>query len=131
MFVSIMKKQTKKKSAPTPEIEPVPPVATAVSVQSSGIVVQNRGGTNSYVPSPDELLDEAEEETNHRDLATYFPVIVKLREKGFSFREIAVWLVKRNVEADHNAVYRVYTRLMTVDEAELEEELEQEERDLS
>ncbi|MFM7101934.1 MAG: hypothetical protein ACKO3N_12270, partial [Verrucomicrobiota bacterium] len=30
-----------------------------------------------------------------------------LRDKGFSYREIAAWLAGRGVAADHNAVYRV------------------------
>jgi transposase-like protein len=50
-----------------------------------------------------------------------------LREKGFSYREIAEWLSDRGVEVDHNAVYRVYTNSLSDHEAYLEDLREAEE----
>jgi len=31
-------------------------------------------------------------------------------EKGFTFREISMWFSERNIEVDHNEVYREYVR---------------------
>jgi hypothetical protein len=81
---------------------------------------------------PDILLDLAEKEPNRRELVEYGAVIRVLRdEKKFTFREIAEWLKDYNVEADHNAVYREYTRCMPDDvahgEAMADEEVEKEE----
>lgn len=67
---------------------------------------------------PDILLDLAQQEPNRRVLLNYSDVIKTLRdEKNFTFREIAEWLKDYNVETDHNAVYREYTRCMPDDEA--------------
>jgi len=64
-------------------------------------------------PSPGILLQMAEDEPNRRELMDYRDVIRVLRdEKKFTFREIAEWLGERGVVADHNAVYREYTRCM-------------------
>jgi hypothetical protein len=71
-------------------------------------------------PPPEHLLEEAMKEPNRRLLQDYIQTIRVLRdEKGFTFREVADWLTKSGVDADHNAVYRVYTKGMT--EAEVEE----------
>jgi hypothetical protein len=85
--------------------------------------------------SPFFLLGLAEQEPNRRELAEYGAVIQVLRdEKKFTFREIASWLQGHNVEADHNAVYREYTRGMPDDvaygEAVADEETEREEGNL-
>jgi hypothetical protein len=72
-------------------------------------------------PFPDDLLEEAEQEPNHLDLDEYWQVIAKLREKGLTFREVADWLAERNVHADHNAIYRVYTKHLSPDQGEAEE----------
>ena len=47
-------------------------------------------------------------------MGDYIEAIEILRnEKRFTFREIAQWLTKRfGIEADHNAVYRAYTKGM-------------------
>jgi hypothetical protein len=81
---------------------------------------------------PDMLLERAEQEPNRRTLAEYNAVIHTLRdEKKFTFREIAEWLQNYNVEADHNAVYREYTKGMPDDvarnEAEADDQVEREE----
>ena len=79
------------------------------------------------MPPPDALLREAEEEPNYRSLASYCPVIDKLRRKGFSYREIAEWLTERGVEADHNAVYRVYMNSLSDHEAAMVDKEDEEE----
>jgi DNA-binding transcriptional MerR regulator len=65
--------------------------------------------SSSPYPDPRELLIEAQSELANKDLSQYADVIRTLREKGFSFREIAQWLSKRGVPTDHNGVYRVFT----------------------
>lgn len=62
-------------------------------------------------PPPDYLLEEALKEPNRKLLQDYRETISVLRDnKGFSFREIAEWLTQNGVDADYNAVYRVYTK---------------------
>ena len=79
-----------------------------------------------FAPAPEILEREAEAEPNRRFLRDYFGVIRTLREKGFSFREVAEWLNERGVVADHNAVYRVFTNNMRPEDAEDEDRREQE-----
>jgi len=86
------------------------PTATAMEVRV----------VHMELPPPDALLREAQEEPGYRDLREYFPVISTLRDKGFSYREIAEWLSERGIDLDHNAVYRLYTRNLSADEAYLE-----------
>jgi transposase-like protein len=76
------------------------------------------------MPWPEELQRQAEEEPNYRDLSQYASVIGTLREKGFSYRDIADWLSQRGVEVDHNAVYRVYTNSLSDYDAHLESQRE-------
>jgi len=79
---------------------------------------------------PDVVHHAAEGEPDRRQLREYSDSIRVLREKGFTFREIAEWLHGYGVEADHNAVYRVYLNTNHPgDVAALEHELEEEERD--
>ena len=97
-------KKTEPSSGVASEVEkPIPAAGEhpqAVSIRLTGI------------PSPDELLREAEEEPNNQDVKAYVPVMRTLRRKGFSYREIADWLTKRGIVVDHNAVYRVYSANM-------------------
>lgn len=80
----------------------------------------------SPFPEPHDLLREAEKEIGHGDLKNYARVIATLRQKGFSFREIAEWLNARGVPTNHNAVYRVFTTCLAGSEAEdIEERLEE------
>src|SRR4029077_3821220 len=106
----------------------VAPMAEPGATKPPGILKQERIGKLTVRPFPEDLLEEAEQEPDHRELAEYLEVVVKLREKGFSFREIADWLEERNVEADHNAVYRVYSKHMTRKEGLLEAGLDEEEK---
>jgi len=118
----IMKRKNPKKSKPAEpkkaeaKAKTVPYVAGVPSAPVSQI-----SGTFSP-PPPDILLEEAEAEPNYRDLGEYFEVMRRLRDKGFSYREIAGWLSERGVDADHNAVYRVYMRNLSDDEAHMEEQ---------
>ena len=60
---------------------------------------------------PQKLRSEAEMEPSRRGLEDYFQAIRVLKEdKGFSFREIAAWLQQRGLNADHNAVWRAYSK---------------------
>jgi len=74
------------------------------------------------IPSPAELFQEAEDEPSFQDLKAYVSTMRTLRKKGFSYREIADWLTKRGITADHNAVYRVYSANMSDHMAQEEDE---------
>lgn len=80
--------------------------------------------THLEIPPPHFLLEQAEKEPSRKLLEDYRETICVLRkDKGFSFREIAEWLTQNGVDADYNAVYRVYTKGMPDDEvAEMEQE---------
>lgn len=98
-----MKRPTKKKSARRQAAKP------ETSAQPATPAVVNSSGPCP----PDIVFREAMAEENRRALREYHDAIKVLRdEKRFTFREIAEWLEKYNVEADHNAVYREYTRGM-------------------
>lgn len=89
-------------------------------------------------PPAEAVAEAARGEPNPRLVADYIEAITVLRdEKGFTFREIAQWLTKRfGIEADHNAVYRAYTKGMddhaaafaAIDDQEDEQEIERDER---
>lgn len=59
------------------------------------------------MPDPYQVLQDAREEKERRFLDAYFDAAYCLREKGFTYREIAHWFRQRGIECDHNAVYRV------------------------
>ena len=82
------------------------------------------GNVTLSPPPPEVVFREAEEEPDCRTLGAYLDAIRVLREKSFSYREIANWLSERGVDADHNAVYRVYTKSLSDYEAHLEAERE-------
>ena len=65
-------------------------------------------------PSPEVVAEAARAEPNVKLVEDYAQAIRILRdEKRLTFREIAEWLKKRfDIETDHNAVYRVYTKGM-------------------
>ena len=79
------------------------------------------------MPPPEFLFREAEQEPDFRTLSAYVDSIRTLRDKGFSYREIAHWLSERGIDADHNAVYRVYTNSLSDYDAHLEDLREAEE----
>jgi hypothetical protein len=79
------------------------------------------------------VLQAAREEPNVRLVEDYVDAIRILREeKRFTFREIAEWLTQNFcIEADHNAVYRAYTKGMSEDQAcqaDLDDQMEEQER---
>lgn len=89
--------------------------------------IKSRQKSVSHPPDPNDLLEQAQEEVGHGELRQYAKVIATLRGKGFSFREIAEWLVKRGVSANHNSVYHVFNKHVhpaQVDEIEQRLEME-------
>lgn len=101
------------------------PAAVVKSTSGSVIDESSKGGdektpgasscvtvTHLEFPPPEYLLEEARKEPNCKLLQDYGEVISLLRDaKDFSFREIAEWLTENGVDADYNAVYRVYTKV--------------------
>ena len=79
------------------------------------------------MPPPEFLFREAEQEPDFRTLSAYVDSIRTLRDKGFSYREIAHWLSDYGIDVDHNAVYRVYTNSLSDYDAHLEDLREAEE----
>lgn len=70
-------------------------------------------------PPPEYVAEMARGEPNVRLVEDYTEAIEILRdEKRLTFREIAVWLqTKFGIEADHNAVWRAYTKGLPEGEA--------------
>jgi hypothetical protein len=118
-------------SPPVPLEAPAPkPVVASVSIDPErDEIVCDDNGDNYLRKTPMGMLEEAEAEANQRELADYRDTISLLRHKGFSFREIGEFLTKRGVSADHNAVYRIYTKYMTPEEMEEESQIQEEERE--
>jgi hypothetical protein len=91
--------------------------------------------TDNYqdnLPDPDVVARAAADAAAPRVLEDYIEAISTLRDKKFTFREIAEWLKETfNIQADHNSVWRAYTKQMDSyeahEEAEADEELEREE----
>lgn len=78
------------------------------------------------LPHPEIVARAAAEEAAPRLLEDYMDAITILREKEFTFREIAEWLTKKfNIQADHNSVWRVYTKHMDNYAAHLEAEADE------
>lgn len=81
-----------------------------------------RFAINKQVEDAALILVAAMGEPIKRPLADYHNAIRVLRdEKKLTFREIAEWLDQFNVTADHNAVYREYTKAMPEESARDEE----------
>ncbi len=73
------------------------------------------------LPDPEIVARAAAQEAAPRVLEDYCEAIKILREKKFTFREIAEWLEKEfGIEADHNSVWRAYTKRMDAYTAHLE-----------
>jgi hypothetical protein len=90
--------------------------------------------TNIYsdnLPDPRVVLRAAEEEPPQRLLDDYTDAIHALREKNFTFREIAEWLGRFGFAVDHNAVYRAYAKTVpeheAIQEAQRDDEVERDE----
>lgn len=109
----------------SPSPAPAEPATTSCSFdpEREEIAYDERGEPYHRL-TPQGMLEEANDEVNQRELAEYSESISVLRHKGLSYREIAEFLTKRGVYADHNAVYRVYTRNMSPEDLRNEEERE-------
>ena len=103
--------------------------SVSIDPERDEVVYDDERGENCLRKTPMGMLEEAKAEANQRELADYRDTISLLRQKGFSFREIGEFLSKRGVFADHNAVYRVYTKHMTSEEMEEENRIQEEERE--
>jgi hypothetical protein len=130
MFVGDMRKKTTKKLKnrfPMKTLQRVDVLGSGTNAANSPTADVSHAVNVVYVqaPPPEVLLEEAEQEPNYRDLRSYCQVIRTLRGKGFSYRDIAEWLSERGVDADHNAVYRVYTNSLSDSEARMEDEEEE------
>jgi hypothetical protein len=84
------------------------------------------------LPDPEIVARAAAEADAPRVLEDYCDAIRILREKKFTFREIAEWLDKNfGIQADHNSVWRAHTKYMDDYKAHMEakndEELERDE----
>ncbi len=84
------------------------------------------------LPDPEIVARAAAEAAAPRVLEDYIEAMRILRDKKFTFREIAEWLVQNfRIQADHNSVWRAYTKYMDDGDAHFEaqedEELETEE----
>lgn len=104
--------------------ETAPVIATATPEEAP---VSPPTVISSGPPPPEVLLEWAAQEPNYRELSDYLQVIYTLREKGFSYREIAEWLSEHGVDADYNAVYRVFMNSLSDREAAMEAVREEEE----
>ena len=142
-ITNMKKAKSNKRSAAEKAVEkPAPSAQTPIessaakpAVESTYIdpereeIVQDERGENYLRKTPKGMFDEAAAEANQRELADYRDTISLLRQKGFSFREIGEFLTKRGVFADHNAVYRIYTKYMTPEQIAEENRMEEEERE--
>lgn len=108
-----MKNKLSKKRSKIPGKKSLPKIATAPASTTRVGVITSPPNTAISTPPPDVLFREAEQEADVLALSAYVDSIHLLREKGFSYREIADWLSKRGIDADHNAVYRVYMDMLT------------------
>jgi hypothetical protein len=107
-----MKKKIPKKRSKTPAKKTLPKIASAPASATSTEVVSSLPSA-PIMPDPEVLFRQAEQEPDFQTLSAYVDSIQMLRDKGFSYREIAHWLSDRGVEVDHNAVYRVYTNTLS------------------
>jgi hypothetical protein len=124
--VLVMKKKLSKKRSKIPAKKSLPKSASAPASATSAQVVGSLPSA-PIMPDPERLFREAEQEPDFRALSAYVDSIRMLRDKGFSYREIADWLSERDLEVDHNAVYRAYTKNLSDYEAHLEDQREADE----
>ncbi len=111
-------KRAKVESHPARDAKSEPTKPESLPVQSVNLeALAAPHLTHLENPPPDYLLAEAMKEPDRRLLEEYDQVIKTLRnEKRFTFREIAEWLIQYGVEVDHNAVYRQYTKGLSLEE---------------
>ena len=75
----------------------------------------------SELPDPNVLLKEALAEDDKHYLRPYGAIIRALREKKFSYRQIADWLNERGLDVDHNSIYREHTKHMSREEETIQD----------
>jgi hypothetical protein len=122
-----MKKKLSKKRSKIPAKKSLPKIASVPASATPAEVSSVPPRTAISMPPPELLFREAEQEPDFRTLSAYVDSIRTLRDKGFSYREIAHWLSERGVEVDHNAVYRVNRNSLSDYDAHLEDLQEAEE----
>jgi len=122
-----MKKKPSEKRSKIPAKKSLPEIATVPASATPAEVISVPPRTAISMPPPELLFREAEQEPDFRTLSAYVDSSRTLRDKGFSYREIAHWLSERGVDVDHNAVYRVYTNSLSDYDAHLEDLREAEE----
>jgi hypothetical protein len=107
-----MKEKRSKKRSKIGKKKRLPETASAAASATSAEVVSSQSGS-PIMPDPAVLFRQAEEEPDIQTLSAYVDAIRMLRDKGFSYREIADWLSERGLAVDHNAVYRAYTKSLS------------------
>jgi len=125
-----MKKRALKKSKPKPSkdapqaipAEAAPPPQVVQISELPPVLTEGPHGEIIAMPHPEQLQIEADGEPNYGDLDQYSGVIKTLRNKRFSYREIAEWLSERGVPVDHNTVYRIHTKNLSDYQAAMEAE---------
>ena len=119
----LMKKPSKKKTAKS-KAPANPPAAESSTPASPANPPQT-----VYLSRPpvEALLAEAEQEEDQQELREYAEVIGVLRQKHFSYREIAEWLNERGFQTDRNEVYRLYCKTLHPAEAAQESQAADEE----
>jgi hypothetical protein len=117
--VRIKNKKTSRQRSKIPAKRILPKIASAPASPTS-VEVVSLPPSAPIMPDPERLFREAEQEPDFRTVSAYVDSIRMLRDKGFSYREIADWLSERGVDVDHNAVYRVYTNSLSDHDAHLE-----------
>jgi hypothetical protein len=122
-----MKKKLSKKRSKIPAKKSLPKSASVSASATPAEVINVPPKTAISMPAPECLFQLAEQEPDFRTLSAYVDSIQMLRDKGFSYRDIAHWLSEHGVDADHNAVYRVYTNSLSGYDAHLEDLREAEE----
>ena len=125
--VRFMKRKHSKKRSKIRAKESLPEIGAAPASSTPAEVISVQPRTPFSMPPPDVLFREAEGEPDFRALSAYADSIGMLRDKGFSYREIADWFSERGIDVDHNAVYRVYTNSLSNYDAHLENLREAEE----
>ena len=122
-----MKKKPSRKRSKTPAKKSQPKIAPAPASATVAEAISLVPRTAISMPPPELLFREAEQEPDFRTLSAYVDSVRTLRDKGFSYREIAHWLSEHGVGVDHNAVYRVYRNSLSDYDAHLEDLQEAEE----
>lgn len=81
-------------------------------------------------PTPEELLSSAERAPLKFKLGPYWNTVETLRQKGYSWREIAQWFTSKGLKVHHSRLQRYEERLAAmaeegIDESDMDSEDEQ------